>query len=280
MRQLIINADDLGMSKEVDMEIEKCILSGVITSTSLIANGPCFDEGVLIAKKYPQISVGVHLNIIEFRPLTNAIVFEKHGMLDQNGCFIDGAAFVVQVDDELQKAIFEEWDAQISKVEDAGILPSHCDSHEHTHTIPALEGVFCRVVDKHKITRVRRKIVPSILLMLRNRKQPIVVHLNKMGAVQVNKRSLLYRRFHLFIVIYNCRHWNFRMKKKYTMTDYFYPFRDFYSSRDILSLGGRDSIVELMCHPGNEPYSSETAALMKSETWISSDYELISYNQL
>ena len=116
MRKLIINADDLGMSQEQNEQIRQCIELGVITSSTLMANGPFFNEGVKIAKRYPQISVGVHLNIIEFTPLTNEGIFRKHGMLDADGNFIEGAAFVVPMDEELKQAVFEEWDAQISKV--------------------------------------------------------------------------------------------------------------------------------------------------------------------
>ena len=90
MRRLIINADDLGISKDVNKQIEECIHIGCITSSSLMANGPAFEDGIRIAKQYPQISVGVHLNIVEFTPLTNADIFRKHGVLDSEGAFIEG----------------------------------------------------------------------------------------------------------------------------------------------------------------------------------------------
>lgn len=77
MRRLIINADDLGMSAEVNAQIEKGITLGVLTSSSLMANAPEFNDGVRIAKQYPRVSVGVHLNIIEYAPLTNQEIFKK-----------------------------------------------------------------------------------------------------------------------------------------------------------------------------------------------------------
>lgn len=279
MRKLIINADDLGMSQEQNEQIRQCVELGVITSSTLMANGPFFNEGVEIAKRYPQISVGVHLNIIEFAPLTNAEVFRKHGMLDADGNFIEGAAFVVPMDEELKQAVFEEWDAQISKVEEAGITPSHCDSHEHTHAIGSLEKVLCRVLDLHHITRVRRRAIPSIRLMLKRRKQTDIVHLDKSKAMTAKKRNVLYRRLHLFVVKYNSWKWNRRMSKRYTLTDAFYSFRDFYSFRNILNLGGKSSVVELMCHPGNKPFQKETDNLMNAKSWMSDDYQLINYNQ-
>lgn len=280
MRKLIINADDLGMSPEQNEQIRQCIELGVITSSTLMANGPFFDEGVEIAKQYPQISVGVHLNIIEFAPLTNAAIFQKHGMLDAKGNFIEGAAFVVPMDEELKQAVFEEWDAQISKVENSGIIPSHCDSHEHAHTREELADVLCRVLDKHHIMRVRRRVIPSIRLMLKSRTQPDTVRLDKSKAMKTKKRGVLYRRLHLFVVKYKSWQWNRQMRKKYKMTDAFYSFREFYSFRNILNLGGKSSSVELMCHPGNAPFQNETDRLTNKQSWMSGDFELINYNQI
>ena len=243
MRRLIINADDLGISKDVNKQIEECIHIGCITSSSLMANGPAFEDGIRIAKQYPQISVGVHLNIVEFTPLTNADIFRKHGVLDSEGAFIEGAFSVVPIDNELRQAVFEEWDSQISKIESYGLSPSHCDSHQHTHTIPDLQEPLCRVLDKHHICNVRRKIVPSIRLMLHAKKHPSV-KLDKSKAMQPKKRNILYRRIHIFISKYISNRWNRKMSNLYHLTDRFYSFRDFHDAINILSLGGRASVIE------------------------------------
>ena len=279
MRKLIINADDLGMSIEQNAQIRKGIELGVITSSTLMANAPEFDEGVRIAKAYPQISVGVHLNIIEFAPLTNQEIFRKHGILDEEGNFIDGAAFVVKIDEELKQAIFEEWDAQITKIENAGIYPTHCDSHQHTHTISELRDVLCRVLDKHGIRRVRRRVIPSIRLMLRARKQTETVHLDKSKAMQPKKRNVIYRRIHLFVVKYSSWKWNRQMRKKYTMTDGFYSFNEYFINSDILNLEKKD-VVELMCHPGNKPFDKDTKNLMDDMHWLNPGCQLIAYHIL
>lgn len=276
---LIINADDLGMSVEVNTQIEECINLGVITSSTLMANAPAFDDGVRIAKQYPQISVGVHLNLIEFAPLTNAGIFRKHGLLGDDGSFIEGAIFCASIDDELRQAVFEEWDAQISKVEEAGLKPTHCDSHEHTHTIQGLQEPLCRVLDKHNICRIRRKIIPSIRLMLRGKQQPVKVQLDKSKAVQPKKRNILYRRLHLFVVIISNSRWNRKMASKYSMTKAFYSFRDFRANYNVIRMNNKN-VVELMCHPGNSPFQNETELLMKSKNWLSGNYNLIPYHKL
>ncbi len=267
------------MSCEVNKQIEDCIRLGCITSSTLMANAPAFDGGVRIAKQYPQISVGVHLNIIEFAPLTNQSIFKKHGLLNSEGNFIEGAISVVPIADELKQAVFEEWDAQICKVKDAGINPSHCDSHEHTHTIRQLNDVLCRVLDKHNIHRVRRIIVPSIRLLLRERKNSVVQY-DKSSAMQPPRQNVVLRRLNFFRLKYLCWQWNKSMMSKYLMADAFYSFRDFYNNIDVLNLGDRSSVIELMCHPGSPIFQKETEYLMQCDRWNKDNYSLISYLNL
>ena len=280
MRRLIINADDLGISLEVDAQIEKCIQQGVISSSTLMANASAFDDGVRIAKQYPHISVGAHLNIIEFAPLTNGEIFKKHGVVGDNGNFIEGAIYCVQIDDELRQAVFEEWDAQIVRIKQAGIIPTHCDSHQHTHTIPALQESLYRVLDKHGIQNVRRKIEPSILLMLCQRNRP-TVKLDKSRAMMPKKQNVIYRRFHVFSVIRFCRRWNKQLGDRFRITDSFYAFNNFVYNRNVLRFGGKTSTIELMCHPGHKAYQDETDNLINKQKWFNPQkYNLISYKEL
>jgi predicted glycoside hydrolase/deacetylase ChbG (UPF0249 family) len=279
MRKLIINADDLGISLKVDSTIERCIKEGVVTSSTLISNAPAFEDGVRIAKQYPKVSVGVHLNLIEFAPLTNLEVFKEHGIVGTDGHFIEGAIFVVKVDDELKKAIFEEWDAQICKVESAGIIPTHCDSHQHTHTIPSLLEPLCRVLEKHNISKVRRKSIPSIFLMLKEKRKPSV-SLDKSNAIVHPKRNVVYRRLHTFISKYKSIKWNHQVGNRFAITNSFFAFRHFYGNHNILHLGGFSAIIELMCHPGHEAYQEETESLMNAKCWLNEKYKLISYRDI
>lgn len=277
--RLIVNADDLGISLSVNAKIEECINNGVVSSSTLLANAPAFEDGVGIAKKYPAISVGVHLNLIEFKPLTNNDIFSRYGMTDDKGCFIEGAAFVVEYDDILLQAVFEEWDAQIGKVEAAGLDPSHVDSHQHTHTIWALNDVLCRVMDKHGIECVRRKIVPSIYLMIREKRHPTVI-LDKSAARAPMKRNLFYRRIHLVSSILTSRRWNRQMTGRYRMTDGFFAFRHFYYNRKHISMGRKSAVVELMCHPGHSAYSDETDRLTQNLPTLTDRFKLVSYRDL
>lgn len=279
MKRIIINADDLGYDDVVNQQIEDCIIRGVVTSTTLLANAPRFCEGVSIAKRYPQISVGVHLNLVEFAPLTNERIFQKHGIANEEGEFINGAIFVVDIKEELAQAIEEEWDAQISKVEQAGVSISHIDSHEHTHAMEALQEVLCRVMEKHHITKVRRKSIPSIRLILKGRKHPIVV-LDKSKVVQPPKRNFIYRMIRFFTIKSMAKKWNQIMRENYGMTDYFFPFRDFFYNRSLLQIKGENATIELMCHPGQPSFQTETDNLKNDKSWLPDGFQMISYNDL
>ena len=67
---LIINADDLGSSHYIDSEIFNLMSQGLVTSATLIANGPSVETAVKLARQFPGKSFGVHLNLTAFLPLT------------------------------------------------------------------------------------------------------------------------------------------------------------------------------------------------------------------
>jgi len=61
MGQVIINADDFGLTNGVNYGIIDSFLYGITTSTTLIANGSAFDHAVELASDHPDLEIGVHL---------------------------------------------------------------------------------------------------------------------------------------------------------------------------------------------------------------------------
>ena len=74
--KIIINADDLGMSVEVNSAISSLLEEEKITSSSIMSNAPYFEEAVNIAKNFPNYSFGIHLNLTKFKPLTEHQSFD------------------------------------------------------------------------------------------------------------------------------------------------------------------------------------------------------------
>ena len=274
MLKIIVNADDLGISHEVNNCIERAIEERVITSTSLIVNAPFSDEGFNIARSHPEISVGIHLNLIEFSPLTNLELFKKRGIVDDSGCFIEGAIFATPITAELKKAIFEEWDAQLCEFESKGLTPSHIDSHQHTHTIPSLRSILATLMDKHGVSRVRRKYVPSFLITMREKINGPSEFLDKSKAVTLPSKRLiprLYSRIKYRIV---ARRWNSFFSHHFSLTRQFYAYRIF---NDNYRFTRKRGVIELMCHPGHNGYQKETTELFCEEIKRHKNIKLLSY---
>ena len=288
--RIIINADDLGMSVEVNSAIEKAIIDGCISSSTIMANAPAFEDAIRIAKRYPQISFGVHLNIDEFCPLTDSSVFMKYGLLDDNGSF--KKEYLLNSDiiycDELYESIYNEWDAQIKRVVDSGITPSHVDSHEHTHGIFELQTTLVRLMKGYGIKRVRRRPYPSMfdmaaikLLRINQSSRHVTNNQSVESMSTKNRHSFIIRRMKQLLDARRHRKWIKDMGGEgFVMTDYFEGYQVFYNCYPRLFKYRKMGIIELMTHPGHKGYQEETEKLMRKELKRVCQYELMNYNQL
>src|SRR5205807_3958311 len=71
VKNLIVNADDLGWTEGVNRGILEAFQGGIVTSGSLLANGVAFAEAVMAAKSAPGLGVGVHLNLSDGAPVAD-----------------------------------------------------------------------------------------------------------------------------------------------------------------------------------------------------------------
>jgi chitin disaccharide deacetylase len=156
MRNLIVNADDLGWTQGVNRGIAEAHRNGIVTSASLLANGCAFEEGVQSALQSPRLGVGVHLNLSDGKPLAPARRVKS--LLDENGNFSGGPEtllFRLTAKSLDAREVELEWNAQIEKVRAAGIRPTHLDGHKHVQMLPGLFAVTLRLAKKHGIEAVR-----------------------------------------------------------------------------------------------------------------------------
>lgn len=142
MIRLIVNADDLGSGPPRDRGIFFAFTRGIVSSASLLANGPGFAPAAREALAC-GLPVGVHLNLSEGYSLTGSI----NGLTDGTGAFPGKTALRnILVAGQLDReAIHGELLAQIDRVRSAGILPDHLDTHQHCLLFPALTGIVAAV---------------------------------------------------------------------------------------------------------------------------------------
>jgi predicted glycoside hydrolase/deacetylase ChbG (UPF0249 family) len=145
-----VNADDLGESPERNAAIAAAFDRGLVTSTSLLANGAAFDEAVEFARGR---TVGVHLNLTDGLPLTAPIT----RFCDGGGRFRTwrGSEHAVWLGRSGREAVAREFRAQIERCRAAGVEIAHLDSHHHVHTEPALVGIVLHLARELAVPRVR-----------------------------------------------------------------------------------------------------------------------------
>ena len=157
MKQLILNADDFGMTRGVNEGIIRAHRDGVLTSATLMANGAEFDDAVSRAKSNPKLGVGCHLVLVGGPAIAPR---EKISSLaDANGNLPESlAGLVARLSSGFirMKAIERELRAQIEKIRSAGIEPTHLDTHKHTHAHPKVMEAVGRVAKELGITRIRK----------------------------------------------------------------------------------------------------------------------------
>ena len=135
-RTLVINADDLGFAPGVNRGIIEAHDAGTLSSASMMVNTPAFAEAVALAVGRPRLGVGLHLNLVAGRPLTDApsLTDPRTGTFHSLGELARRAlAGRVRADD-----VRRECNAQLRALASAGITATHLDSHRHAHALPGV----------------------------------------------------------------------------------------------------------------------------------------------
>lgn len=143
--KLIVNADDFGLSRGVNYAIVDAYSQGVVRSATLMAAGNAFAHAVKLKKEYPDLGVGVHLTLTTGYPLLSG----HKTLVDETGRF-HSATYVEDHTDRLdEEELFREFSAQIEKVIEHGIMPTHLDSHHHVHILPKCAKVVDKLAEKY-----------------------------------------------------------------------------------------------------------------------------------
>jgi predicted glycoside hydrolase/deacetylase ChbG (UPF0249 family) len=148
LKKIIVNADELGLTENINDSILKCHKEGIVTSATFMANGLAFAGAVKIAKENPSLEIGVHVNLTYGRPLTFDYPF-----IDKTGVFLKRSALLIRLFfmGGKKEYVEKEIRAQIEKIKKAGIEVTHIDSHQHIHLHPALVAVFVDVAKEYGV---------------------------------------------------------------------------------------------------------------------------------
>ena len=165
MNEMIVNADDLGMTAGTNKAIFKGYDHGVITHASIMANGDFFSEAIEGLKSRKKLGIGVHLNLTYGKALHPSTLYN-----DDHGIFNLGYLPILLKSlyhKAFLKVIEKEFEQQILQVVNTGTTLTHLDSHRHIHLIPAIYRIVVKLAVKYNIQRIRlinEKIADSFSL--------------------------------------------------------------------------------------------------------------------
>jgi chitin disaccharide deacetylase len=166
VRRLIVNADDFGLTAGVNRGIVETHTLGLVTSSTLMASGPAFENAVALAKQTPSLSVGCHVLLVDGSPIlpieqVSSLASADSGAPKFRDSIVKFACLAMARkldEDEIEAEIM----AQIRKLQSAGIQVSHLDSHKHTHMFPVVFRPMLRAAKKCGVPAVRNPFEPLV----------------------------------------------------------------------------------------------------------------------
>ena len=156
LKQLIITADDFGLSAGVNAAVEKGWCDGILTCASIMPAGAAFKEALKIARRNPGLQVGLHLTLLQGKSVLPQAQIPD--LVNEAGDFSDNPVATGMryfFDKGLYKQLKREIEAQIERVVDSGIPLSHIDGHLNIHLHPAVFGFLTDLMPRYGVTSFR-----------------------------------------------------------------------------------------------------------------------------
>lgn len=147
MKRLIVNADDLGRSEGVDAGIARSHREGIVTSATLMTNGPGAESGAAVARELPSLGVGVHLVLTYARPLSDPATVPS--LVEPDGSFPSSPSRIVGRGRVRADEVLREYRAQYERAgELMGREPTHLDTHHWVQGDPVIFEAFLELAQE------------------------------------------------------------------------------------------------------------------------------------
>lgn len=160
--QVLLHADDFGLSSGINQTILDAADNGVLESLSIIPNGYAFAEAVNEWKKRPHLRLAVHLNLFEGVPISQPdkvpLLVNEKGAFKHSffSLWMRYALSSTRGRTMLKEQVATEYAAQLQKVRRAtGLTNLFVDSHIHFHMIPFVFDVLCSLRSEYSISSIR-----------------------------------------------------------------------------------------------------------------------------
>ena len=190
MKQLIVTADDFGAATQVNEAVERAHRNGILSAASLMVAGAAARDAVARAKTMPKLRVGLHLVLVEGKPVLPAKAVPD--LVDSSGYFRTdmaraGAAmfFLPKVRAQLAAEIAAQFEAFAA----TGLALDHVNAHKHFHLHPTIAALMIANAAAHGVKGARVPLEPQdVLGRIEPRKASAVVALTTPFAKSLRRR--------------------------------------------------------------------------------------------
>lgn len=156
---LVVNADDLGVSRGATLGIVRAHREGIVTSASLAATMPAYEHALeACVRECPDLGIGLHFTLTAGRPVSRGRDVPR--LVDAGGQFrwrflalLRAASWPAP--GELLDQVDVELEAQIQRLLGDGVRPDHIDGERHVHLIPGIVERVVAAARRHGIPFVR-----------------------------------------------------------------------------------------------------------------------------
>jgi len=162
---LIVTADDFGLAPEVNEAVEIAHRDGILTAASLMVGAPAAADAVARASRLPTLRVGLHVVLIDGRPLSPPE--DVPDLVDRAGNFRnDMVAASVRIfsSAQVRRQVAAEIAAQFAAFAATDLRLDHVDCHKHWHLHPTIAGLVLAAGRRHGVTAVRVPSEPAAVL--------------------------------------------------------------------------------------------------------------------
>jgi len=162
--QVIVNADDFGLSAHTNAVILHAFQAGLISSATAMANMPAFAAACVLAQQ-PALKgrIGLHFNLTYGRPLSQAILAEARFCAPHGEFELKLKRRTLRLTRRERLAVEQELEAQWNRCLEHGVMPSHLDSHQHVHNIWPIGEIVARFARKQGVpVRLARNLGQNI----------------------------------------------------------------------------------------------------------------------
>lgn len=167
-KQLIVSADDYGLSLEVNEAVERAHRDGILRSASLMVGAPATGDAIRRARSMPELRVGLHLVLVNGRPILPArdvaALVNAAGDLPRN---LVGAGFRFFFHPGARRALAAEIRAQFEAFAKSGLRLDHVNAQNHMHVHPTVLGIVLKVGREYGMRAVRIPEEPDDAAFLR-----------------------------------------------------------------------------------------------------------------